>query len=264
VRPGAVALLAVAALAAGFLLVHLGSGPEPDAPAAADSAEPAGDPAGSPTGPPSVGEETSGGAAGGTPVISRQDAEPAEDAQGGSNDGVAEPGEAPAGEAPPGGVAGEAGSYDPLGTGAKPGDLNPTQELRAEAAAFNFVVAAYAVAETEAEADGTPLDRYDAGVYRATDPEALLQSPAGATIKAYREALAAGRLGETEVSFGRWRVGEQGPQKVVGTATFTVSAKPSAEPPLSPGSYEQRLELRPWSSVYKVSWADEPRRSTDG
>jgi hypothetical protein len=156
-------------------------------------------------------------------------------------------------DVPPGGAGDEVGAEDPLGTGAKPGDLSATQKGRAKMTISNLVIYCYGFSGRGDE----DLDHYVSAIARVVKPERFYDSPGAQSVRRYGETVRTGGTQSTAV-LAEFRVEKENLDEVVGTAVFTVQAKKG---PLKSGRYEQRVVLGSWGNVYRVESASELQRS---
>jgi hypothetical protein len=167
----------------------------------------------------------------GTPV--------SEEAAGGGHDHL---------HAHPEGATNEPGTYDPLGTGAKPGDLTQTDEERARFAAASFVSAAYGYT-------GSDREEYLSGVYDwALSPD-FARSQGSAEVSRY-----AGQVEETGTKSAArltgFEVERTEPEGVRGWAHFeTGEAYDGTELVGERLRYRQELVLLRVGAAWKVQAA---------
>jgi hypothetical protein len=146
---------------------------------------------------------------------------------------------------PPEGAAHEPGGYDPLGTGAKPGDLSETEEGRANMAATNFVLAAYGYT-------GKNQQEYSTVLNRTIFPWTFYESPGGAYAKDYRRRINDGGVKSSAV-VDRFEIKETSLEEVKGVAHFVI------EDDLGKRRQTQELTLKPYRAIWRVSGASEIR-----
>lgn len=164
---------------------------------------------------------------------------------------AAEPVSRPSGEneneatTPPEGATHEPGGYDPLGTGAEPGDLSETERGRVEMAATNFVLAAYGY-------KGDKQQEYSTVLNRTIFPWTFYESPGGAYVKDYRRRINDGGL-EGSAVVDRFEMKETSLEEVKGVVHFVV------EDELGKRSVTQELTLKPHRAIWRVSGAGEIR-----
>lgn len=160
----------------------------------------------------------------------------------------AEPVSRPNGESneattPPEGATNEPGIYDPLETGAKPGDLSETQKRRINMAATNFVLAAYGYTGDEEKEYTTPLNR-------TIFPYQFYESPGGAYVKDYRRRIKDGGVKSSAV-VDRFELKESSLEEAKGVAHFVV------EDDFGERRMTQELTLYPHRAIWRVSAAGE-------
>lgn len=172
------------------------------------------------------------------PAPPEQTAVPAEPVarQGGDGDGEGRRSDKPAP-----GAKHEPGGYDPLGTGAKPGDLSETEEGRVTMAATNFVLKAYGYSGSNEQEYTGPLNRY-------IFPWSFYESPGGAVIKDYRRRVNSGGVQSSAV-LERFEMKEASLEEAKGVAHFVV------EDDFGKRRVTQELTLKPYEAVWRVAEA---------
>lgn len=164
----------------------------------------------------------------------------------GGTQGSERPTEEPARDLPEGGATNEPGGYDPLGTGAAPGDLSPTERGRVEQAAADYVL--YAFGYT-----GADRVEYTSAVNLAVVNPEFYETPGAAAVSAFSESVAEGGT-ESKARLEDFEVGEQDLREVAGVARFSMEGSEGS------GTFEQRLTLVKWGSGWKVRAAERMRR----
>lgn len=139
---------------------------------------------------------------------------------------------------PEGGSSAEPGRYDPLGTGAAPGDLSPTEKGRVEQAVANYVL--YAFGYT-----GEDQSEYNSAVNLTVVSPEFHSTPGGESVAFFSERVAAGGTESTATLEGFETSGES-LEEVTGTATFTMEGS------LREGRFTQELTLVKWGALWKV------------
>jgi hypothetical protein len=163
----------------------------------------------------------------------------------------AEPVSRPSGEneneatTPHEGATHEPGGYDPLETGAEPGDLSETEKGRATMAATNFVLAAYGY-------KGKNQQEYSTVLNRTIFPWSFYESPGGAYVKDYRRRINDGGIKSSAV-VDRFEMKETSLEEVKGVVHFVVKDD------LGKRSLSQKLTLKPHRAIWRVSGAGEIR-----
>ena len=211
-------------------ILMLASGPDGAAPAA--NAENGG--------PAATAEDTAGaarstgsggpGAIWGRPVADSREG-PAPEA--GAGGGEREP--------PEGGVHEEPALHDPLGTGARPGDLSETERGRVEQAASQFVIYAYGYS-------GDDPDQYTAGVNQAVIPDPFYESPGAAYVEEFARRVESGGTRST-ATLQAFEIREVSGEKAEGVASFTI------EDPSGTKRLSQELHVRRLGAIWRVSGA---------
>lgn len=150
-------------------------------------------------------------------------------------------------------LGGEDAVHDPLGTGARAGDLTQRDRLRLEAAATNFATYAYGYT-------GDDEGQYLSGVNRAVDISTFYSSPGGEAVKAYAGQVAQSGV-KSRAALEGFEITARDGDKVTAVATITTGESFGEA-----GSIEgdvrtvrQRLELVRWGSTWKVSAAEAPQ-----
>jgi hypothetical protein len=150
-------------------------------------------------------------------------------------------------------LGGEDAVHDPLGTGAKAGDLTQRDKLRLEAAAASFATYAYGYT-------GDDEGRYLSGVNRAVDISTFYSSPGGEAVKEYAGQVAESGV-KSRAALEGFEITARDGDKVTAVATITIGESFGEG-----GSIEgdvrtvrQRLELVRWGSTWKVSAAEAPQ-----
>lgn len=144
---------------------------------------------------------------------------------------------------PPEGATNEPGGHDPLGTGAKPGDLSETEKGRITMAATNFVLAAYGYTGENQREYSTPLNR-------TIFPWTFYESPGGAYVKDYRRRINDGGVKSSAV-VDRFELKETSLEEAKGVAHFVV------EDNFGKRRMTQELTLKPHRAIWRVSAAGE-------
>lgn len=150
---------------------------------------------------------------------------------------------------PEGGASNEPGGYDPLGTGASPGDLSPTERGRVERAVGDYIL--YAFGYT-----GADRAEYTSAVNLAVVNPEFYETPGAAAVGAFSESVAEGGA-ESEARLEDFEMEEQSLQEVAGVARFSMDGSEGS------GDFEQRLTLVKWGAGWKVRAADPMRRIED-
>lgn len=147
------------------------------------------------------------------------------------------------------GGAGEPGSYDPLGTGAEPGDLTPTDERRVRYAAQKFVMAAYGYTG----GDGA---EYLAGVASVSLSPDLSLSKGGPEISRYQRQVETTGT-RSAVRLIRFEVEGSTPDTAEGYAYFETGEGYGRDGELSGKrlAYRQRMTLSRVGASWKVKEA---------
>lgn len=189
-------------------------------------------------GGPAAGETTSGAAEppSGEKTQTAVPGEPVSRLEDGEDGG---PGDGRRGGKTSPGAKNEPGGYDPLGTGAEPGDLSETEEGRVTMAATNFVLKAYGYSGDEEKEYTGPLNRY-------IFPWSFYESPAGATIKDYRRRIGSGGVQSSAV-MERFEIKETSLEEAKGVAHFVV------EDDFGKRKLTQELTLKPYEAVWRVA-----------
>ena len=144
---------------------------------------------------------------------------------------------------PPEGATNEPGIYDPLETGAKPGDLSETQKRRINMAATNFVLAAYGYTGDKEKEYTTPLNR-------TIFPYQFYESPGAAYVNDYRRRIKDGGVKSSAVA-ERFELKESSLEEAKGVVHFVV------EDDLGKRRMTQELTLYPHRAIWRVSAAGE-------
>ena len=142
---------------------------------------------------------------------------------------------------PPEGATHEPGGYDPLETGAKPGDLSETEKGRITMAATNFVLAAYGYTGENQREYSTPLNR-------TIFPWTFYESSGGAYVKDYRRRINDGGVKSSAV-VDRFEIKETSLEEAKGVAHFVV------EDDFGKRRMTQELTLKPHRAIWRVSAA---------
>lgn len=150
---------------------------------------------------------------------------------------------------PEGGVTNEPGGYDPLGTGASPGDLSPTERGRVERAVGGYIL--YAFGYT-----GADRAEYISAVNLAVVNPEFYETPGAAAVGAFSESVVEGGA-ESEARIEEFDMEEQGLREAEGVARFSMDGSEGT------GNFEQRLTLVKWGAGWKVRAADPMRRIED-
>lgn len=143
---------------------------------------------------------------------------------------------------PEGGSQSEPGRYDPLGTGAAPGDLSPTERGRARQAAAYVL---YAFGYT----GGNHAEYLSAVNLTVLSPE-FYGSPGAEGVGAFAQAVADGGT-ESTATLTDFELKEESLTEVRALATFSVDGS------VTDGRFTQRLELVKWGAGWKVRAAGE-------
>jgi hypothetical protein len=137
-------------------------------------------------------------------------------------------------------------TYNPLGKEIGPNDLTETQRGRVELAASQFVVHAYGFTGKGEKASRD----YEAGISRSVVAPVFYESPgAGALAKLARQIEAEGV--QATASLDSFEVSQAAPEKVRGTARFTVESDAGTN------SYAQELLLENSGAIWRVEQAGE-------
>lgn len=142
---------------------------------------------------------------------------------------------------PEGGVHEEPASHDPLGTGARPGDLSETERGRVEQAASQFVIYAYGYS-------GDDPDQYTAGVNQAVIPDPFYESPGAAYVEEFARRVESGGTRST-ATLQSFEIREVSGEKAEGVARFTI------EDPSGTKRLSQELHVRRLGAIWRVSGA---------
>ena len=144
-------------------------------------------------------------------------------------------------EPPEGGVLGEPALHDPLGTGARPGDLSETERGRVEQAASQFVIYAYGYS-------GDDPDQYTAGVNQAVIPDPFYESPGAAYVEEFARRVESGGTRST-ATLQDFEITEVSGERAEGVARFTI------EDPSGTRRLVQELHVRRLGAIWRVSGA---------
>jgi hypothetical protein len=145
------------------------------------------------------------------------------------------------GPAPEGGVHEEPALHDPLGTGARPGDLSETERGRVEQAASQFVIYAYGYS-------GDDPDQYTAGVNQAVIPYPFYESPGAAYVEEFARRVESGGTRST-ATLQAFEITEVSGERAEGVASFTI------EDPSGTKRLSQELRVRRLGAIWRVSGA---------
>jgi len=137
-------------------------------------------------------------------------------------------------------------SYDPLGTGAKPGDLSKVDVGRVRDAATDYVTYGFGYSGNDKQ---QYLDGFYATVF-ATEFGDYDKSPGAKAIDSYAEAVENGGTRGTAF-LEDFRLVEQGPEEAEADVRFRI------ESPAGKARYEQRLSFRRYYAQWKVLYAQE-------
>jgi hypothetical protein len=144
-------------------------------------------------------------------------------------------------EPPEGGVHEEPALHDPLGTGARPGDISETERGRVEQAASQFVIYAYGYS-------GDDPDQYTAGVNQAVIPDPFYESPGAAYVEEFARRVESGGTRST-ATLQAFEIREVSGEKAEGVASFTI------EDPSGTKRLSQELHVRRLGAIWRVSGA---------
>jgi hypothetical protein len=144
-------------------------------------------------------------------------------------------------EPPEGGVHEEPALHDPLGTGARPGDLSETERGRVEQAASQFVIYAYGYS-------GDDPDQYTAGVNQAVIPDPFYESPGAAYVEEFARRVESGGTSST-ATLQAFEITEVSGERAEGVARFTI------EDPSGTKRLSQELHVRRLGAIWRVSGA---------
>jgi hypothetical protein len=141
---------------------------------------------------------------------------------------------------------------DPLGTGASSEDLSETGRERIELAASNFVVATYGYTGQGEEA----LSEYTSKVNLAAMVPEFYESPGSEEVRKHGEQISGEGL-ESAAEMSEFRLLEQSPERVTGTAHFEVGEafNDAGELAGDVEAYSQDLELVKWGAGWRVEAA---------
>jgi len=142
------------------------------------------------------------------------------------------------------GVGTEPGGHDPLGVGAGPGELSPTERGRAKMAAFHFVRHAY-------DRPGNDHDEYLSGVTQAVVSPEFFGSPGGKVVGTIADRVAVGGV-DSPAAFEGFEARRESLDGAEGMATFRLGGD---------RLYEQELELVRWGATWRVISAGEIREA---
>lgn len=144
-------------------------------------------------------------------------------------------------EPPEGGVHEEPALHDPLGTGARPGELSETERGRVEQAASQFVIYAYGYS-------GDDPDQYTAGVNQAVIPDSFYESPGAAYVEEFARRVESGGTRST-ATLRAFEIREVSGERAAGVARFTI------EDPSGTKRLSQELHVRRLGAIWRVSAA---------
>lgn len=138
----------------------------------------------------------------------------------------------------------DAPAYDPLGTGAEPGDLSQTDKDRLRIAVMHFAQAAYGYT-------GDDPAEYEDGVSRVVVLPDYYESPGAKAFSAYGESVRESGGVESSTVLQDFEITKPATDQVTGVAKLLVSDT-RGETDLT-----QKLTLVRWGAVWRVQWADE-------
>lgn len=148
------------------------------------------------------------------------------------------------------GVPDGASGYDPLDTGAEPGELSERDVSRVEDAALDYVIYAFGYSGGPGKKDA---EAYIEGVYTAVISDAFLdeeRSPGGAAVEAFADKVEAEGT-ESTAYLEDFEITDQVTGEVLADIRFRVEGSGAGSTAL----YEQSLTFEPWEEQWIVLYA---------
>lgn len=138
------------------------------------------------------------------------------------------------------------GTYDPLGTGAKPEDLTATDRDRARFVVSEFVIAGYGYA-------GEDATTYGRGIEELVVRPDFYDSPAGKQLSERVESFEEDYV-KSAATLDRFKISRTEPGEVIGTAYYEAGPVDGSQ-----SRYLQQITLVPDGASYKVLSASTPQ-----